>query len=256
MRATGEHTAAVPIPAPPPPPPPMPPSAVEEAEKEKRKNRRRPTRRSKQQQQQGAAPTAAPQGGPHADAAGPVSVRSMPPMHVGGGARADAEAEASAAGTSHSWPLLPTPRPAEALVPGADQHPLSPLRTGTASPPRYQFQILEKTARSPPPPRSDPPPPTAAAALRRTTSPPIPGKPTEDSNPSRSPSLRQGFATPIPPSAPARRLVDRSAPRLLACAVHAELLASWVLALLHAPLLLSDLFLSERCLAARLRSEI
>ncbi|KAF8733854.1 hypothetical protein HU200_014704 [Digitaria exilis] len=65
-----------------------------------------------------------------------------------------------------------------------------------------------------------------------------------------------GFATPIPPSAPARRLVDRSAPRLLACAVHAELLASWVLALLHAPLLLSDLFLSERCLAARLRSEI
>ena len=106
MRATGEHTAAVPIPAPPPA------LAAEEADKEKKKNRRRPARRSKQA---GAAPVAAPQG-PHADAAaGPRSVRSMPPMHVGGGARADAEAEAPAAGTSQSCPLLPTPRPAEAL---------------------------------------------------------------------------------------------------------------------------------------------
>ena len=106
MRATGEHTAAVPIPAPPPA------LAAEEADKEKKKNRRRPARRSKQA---GAAPVAAPQG-PHADAAaGPRSVRSMPPMHVGGAARADAEAEAPAAGTSQSCPLLPAPRPAEAL---------------------------------------------------------------------------------------------------------------------------------------------
>lgn len=103
MRATGEHTAAVPIPAPPPPPAA---SAIEEAEKERRKNRRRPSRRSKQ-----AAVAAAPQG-PHADAAGPRSVRSMPPMHVGSsGAGVDAEAEAPAAGTSQSCPLLPTPRP-------------------------------------------------------------------------------------------------------------------------------------------------
>ena len=107
MRATGEHTAAVPIPAPPPA------LAAEEADKEKKKNRRRPARRSKQA---GAAPVAAAPQGPHADAAaGPRSVRSMPPMHVGGAARADAEAEAPAAGTSQSCPLLPTPRPAEAL---------------------------------------------------------------------------------------------------------------------------------------------
>jgi DIS3-like exonuclease 2 len=109
MRATGEHTAAVPIPAP-PPPPAAAASATEEAEKERRKNRRRPSRRSKQ------AAVAAPQG-PLADAAGPRSVRSMPPMHVGsGGAGVDAEAEASAAGTSQSCPLLPTPRPTEAPV--------------------------------------------------------------------------------------------------------------------------------------------
>ncbi|OEL22690.1 DIS3-like exonuclease 2 [Dichanthelium oligosanthes] len=123
MRATGEHTAAVPIPAPPPPPPP---SAADEAEKEKRKNRRRQTRRSKQA---GTAPAAAPQG-PHADAAGPRSVRSMPPMHVGGGARADAEAEAYAAGTSQSCPLLPTPGPVEALV----------ARAGAGAPGRRYFQ--------------------------------------------------------------------------------------------------------------------
>ncbi|RLN09712.1 DIS3-like exonuclease 2 [Panicum miliaceum] len=121
MRATGEHTAAVPIPAPPPA------LAAEEAEKEKRKNRRRPARRSKQA---GAAPVAAPQG-PHADAAaGPRSVRSMPPMHVGGGAHADAEEEAPAAGTSHSCPLLPTPRPAEALA----------ARAGGGAPGRRYFQ--------------------------------------------------------------------------------------------------------------------
>ncbi|CAL4885427.1 unnamed protein product [Urochloa decumbens] len=124
MRATGEHTAAVPIPA--PPPPPAAASAAEEAEKEKRKNRRRPARRSKQA---GAAPVAAPQG-PGADAAGPRSVRSMPPMHVGGGARAEAEAEAPAAGTSHSCPLLPTPRPVEALA----------ARAGAGAPVRRYFQ--------------------------------------------------------------------------------------------------------------------
>lgn len=107
MRATGEHTAAVPIPAPPPPP-----AAAEEAEKERRKNRRRPTRRSKQA---GATPVAAPQA-PHADAAGPRSVRSMPPMHVGDAPRVDAGAEASAAGTSHSCPLLPAPSPTDALL--------------------------------------------------------------------------------------------------------------------------------------------
>jgi DIS3-like exonuclease 2 len=121
MRATGEHTAAVPIPAPPPA------LAAEEADKEKKKNRRRPARRSKQA---GAAPVAAPQG-PHADAAaGPRSVRSMPPMHVGGGARADAEAEAPAAGTSQSCPLLPTPRPAEARD----------ARAGAGAPGRRYFQ--------------------------------------------------------------------------------------------------------------------
>ncbi|RLM79345.1 DIS3-like exonuclease 2 [Panicum miliaceum] len=121
MRATGEHTAAVPIPAPPPT------LAAEEAEKEKKKNRRRPARRSKQA---GAAPVAAPQG-PHADAAaGPRSVRSMPPMHVSGAARADAEAEAPAAGTSQSCPLLPTPRPAEALD----------ARAGGGAPGRRHFQ--------------------------------------------------------------------------------------------------------------------
>lgn len=126
MRATGEHTAAVPIPAP-PPPPAAAASAAEEAEKEKRKNRRRPTRRSKQA---GAAtPVAAPQG-THADAAGPWSVRSMPPMHVGGGASVDAEAEATAAGTSQSCPLLPMPRPAETLA----------GRAGGGAPGRRYFQ--------------------------------------------------------------------------------------------------------------------
>ncbi|TVU28578.1 hypothetical protein EJB05_20100 [Eragrostis curvula] len=100
MRATGEHTAAVPIPAPAPHA-----TAAEDAEKEKKKLRRRPTRRPKQA---GAATSPAP----HADAAEPRSCRSMPPMHVGGGARADADAEATAAGTSQSCPLLPTPRPA------------------------------------------------------------------------------------------------------------------------------------------------
>jgi DIS3-like exonuclease 2 len=113
MRATGEHTAAVPIPAPSPPPPAAAASAAEESEKEKRKNRRRPARRSKQA---GAATPAATPQSTQADAAGPRSVRSMPPMHVGGGARVDAEAEAPAAGTSQSCPLLPTPRPAEALA--------------------------------------------------------------------------------------------------------------------------------------------
>ncbi|KAK3155318.1 hypothetical protein QOZ80_2BG0201700 [Eleusine coracana subsp. coracana] len=98
MRATREHIAAVSIPAPPPPAP-----AAEDTEKEKRKNRRRQARRSKQ------AGAAAPQGPAQTDAAGPRPCRSMPPMHVGGGARADAEAEAAAAGTSHSCPLLPTP---------------------------------------------------------------------------------------------------------------------------------------------------
>ncbi|KAL6633525.1 hypothetical protein ACP70R_026196 [Stipagrostis hirtigluma subsp. patula] len=109
MRATGEHTAAVPIPAPPSPPPAeLVASAAEDAEKERRKNRRRPARRPKQ----AGAPGAAPQG-QYVDAAGPRSCRSMPPMHVGG-ARVDAEVEASAAGTSQSCPLLPMPRPAEA----------------------------------------------------------------------------------------------------------------------------------------------
>ncbi|WVZ73613.1 hypothetical protein U9M48_021899 [Paspalum notatum var. saurae] len=111
MRTIGEHTAAVPVPIPAPPPPP--PAAAEEAEKERRKNRRRPSRRSRQAG--AAAPvTAAPQ-----DAAGPRSVRSMPPMHVGDAPRADAEAEASTAGTSQSQscPLLPSPSPAEALLP-------------------------------------------------------------------------------------------------------------------------------------------
>ena len=122
MRATGEHTAAVPIPAAPPA------LAAEEAEREKKKNRRRPARRSKQA---GAAPVAAAPQGPHADAAaGPRSVRSMPPMHVGGGARADAEAEAPAAGTSQSCPLLPTPRPAEARD----------ARAGAGAPGRRYFQ--------------------------------------------------------------------------------------------------------------------
>jgi DIS3-like exonuclease 2 len=102
MRATEEHTAAVPISAPPPP-------AAEDAEKEKRKNRRRPARRPKQA---GAAPAVA-QGPTHADAAGPRPCRSMPPMHVGG---ADAEAEEAAAGTSHTWPLLPTPGASDALA--------------------------------------------------------------------------------------------------------------------------------------------
>lgn len=108
MRATGEHTAAVPILVPPPPAAAAAAAASATEEAEKKKNRRRPSRRSKQ------AAVAAPQG-PHADAAGPRSVRSMPPMHVGsGGAGVDAEAEASAAGTSQSCPLLPTPSPTEA----------------------------------------------------------------------------------------------------------------------------------------------
>jgi DIS3-like exonuclease 2 len=112
MRATGEHTAAVPIPAP-SPPPAATASTAEESEKEKRKNRRHPTRRSKQA---GAATPAATPQSTRADAAGPSSVRSMLPMHVGGGARVDAKAEVPAAGTSQSCPLLPTLRPAEALA--------------------------------------------------------------------------------------------------------------------------------------------
>uniref|UniRef100_A0A804NXP3 DIS3-like exonuclease 2 n=1 Tax=Zea mays TaxID=4577 RepID=A0A804NXP3_MAIZE len=107
MRATGEHTTAVPMPA--PPPPPAAASASEEDDKERRKNRRRSSRRSRQ------AAVAAPQG-LHADAAGPRTVRSMPPMHVGSSAGVDAEAEPSAAGTSQSCPLPPTPRPTEAPV--------------------------------------------------------------------------------------------------------------------------------------------
>ena len=106
MRATGEHTAAVPIPDPPPPP-----SAVD-AEKERRRHRR-PARRPKQ-----AAPpvVAAPQGPAHVDATEPRSCRSMPPMHVC--VRLNAEADAYAAGTSRSCPLLPMPCPMEAPVTG------------------------------------------------------------------------------------------------------------------------------------------
>ncbi|XP_062220345.1 DIS3-like exonuclease 2 [Phragmites australis] len=110
MRATGEHTAAVPIPAP-PPSPPAAAFAAEDAEKERRRNRRRPARRLRQPL------VAAPQG-THVDAAGPRSCRSMPPtcMHVGGTRLDAAEVEASAAGTSQSCPLLPTPNRAEAPV--------------------------------------------------------------------------------------------------------------------------------------------
>ncbi|KAL6912112.1 hypothetical protein ACP4OV_000917 [Aristida adscensionis] len=101
MRATGEHTAAVPMPF----PPAAAASAAEDAERERRKNRRRPARRPKQ---------AAPQGELADAAGGPRSCRSMPPMHVGGaGADGEVEAPASAAGTSLSCPLLPAPCPAE-----------------------------------------------------------------------------------------------------------------------------------------------
>uniref|UniRef100_A0A0E0K5D5 RNB domain-containing protein n=1 Tax=Oryza punctata TaxID=4537 RepID=A0A0E0K5D5_ORYPU len=99
MRATGEHTAAVPIPA----PPPLPGAVTEDAAEKERRRRRRAPRRTKQaaaQQEESAA-------------AGPRSCRSMPPMHVG--AALDAEAEEEAAGTSRSCPLLPTPSPVEAL---------------------------------------------------------------------------------------------------------------------------------------------
>uniref|UniRef100_A0A0D9VL67 DIS3-like exonuclease 2 n=1 Tax=Leersia perrieri TaxID=77586 RepID=A0A0D9VL67_9ORYZ len=109
MRATGEHTAAIPIPAPPPPPPPQAVvgAVMDDAEKERRRRRRAP-RRTKQ----GAGPVVAQQEGESAGA-GPRSCRSMPPMHVG--APVDGEAEEAAAGTSRSCPLLPTPRgPVEA----------------------------------------------------------------------------------------------------------------------------------------------
>lgn len=109
MRATEEHTAAVAIPA---PPPPAPATAAEDAEKEKRKNRRRPARRSKQA---GAAVAPGP-GLTQADAAGPRSCRSMPPMHVGNVVQADAGVEAAAAGTSQSCALLLTPSASDAAV--------------------------------------------------------------------------------------------------------------------------------------------
>jgi hypothetical protein len=99
MRANGEHTAAVPIPVRP---------AAEDSEKEKRKNRRRSSRRLRQAE---IAPAAA-QGPTHADTAWPRPCRSMPPMHVGGGAQD--EAEAATAGTSQSCPLLPTPSASDA----------------------------------------------------------------------------------------------------------------------------------------------
>ncbi|XP_006647917.2 DIS3-like exonuclease 2 [Oryza brachyantha] len=105
MRATGEHTAAVPIPA--PPPMPQAPGAVAEdaAEKERRRRRRAPRR----PKQAGAAQQ-------EESAAGPRPSRSMPPMREG--APLDAEAEEEDAWTCRSCPLVPTPGPVEPPVMG------------------------------------------------------------------------------------------------------------------------------------------
>uniref|UniRef100_A0A0E0CRM8 DIS3-like exonuclease 2 n=1 Tax=Oryza meridionalis TaxID=40149 RepID=A0A0E0CRM8_9ORYZ len=107
MRATGEHTAAVPIPA--PPQLPAPGAVTEDAAEKERRRRRRAPRRTKQAAAQQEEPAVA------AAAAGPRSCRSMPPMHVSAPLDAEAVEEEEAAGTSRSCPLLPTPSPVEAL---------------------------------------------------------------------------------------------------------------------------------------------
>jgi DIS3-like exonuclease 2 len=104
MRATGEHTAAVPIPA--PPQLPAPGAVTEDAAEKEMRRRRRVPRRTKQAAAQQEEPAAA---------AGPRSCRSMPPMHVSAPLDAEAVVEEEAAGTSRSCPLLPTPSPVEAL---------------------------------------------------------------------------------------------------------------------------------------------
>lgn len=114
MRATGEHTAAIPIHASPSPPP----HTEEDAE---RRRRRRPARRPKQATpppQVDVAPTA-----------GPSPCRSMPPMRAD--SRVDAVALTEAAGTSRSCPLLPTPSRVEARGPV--------VGTGTGAPRRLFF---------------------------------------------------------------------------------------------------------------------